>query len=46
MYATHPGLVLGFHGCDKSVADKIFAGEEDLVASKNPYDWLGSGIYF
>lgn len=46
MYTNHPGLVLGFHGCDKSVAEKIFAGKEDLVESTNSYDWLGSGIYF
>jgi len=46
MYTSHPGLVLGFHGCDKSVAEKIFAGKDELIASRNPYDWLGSGIYF
>ncbi len=41
-----PSLVLGYHGCDRSVAEKVFAGETDLTASKNSYDWLGHGTYF
>jgi len=43
-------LVVAFHGCDLSVAEKIIANESDaychLKPSKNPYDWLGDGIYF
>ena len=41
-----PGLVLGFHGCDRAVAERVLAGKEDLRTSKNPHDWLGSGSYF
>jgi hypothetical protein len=26
--------------------DKVIAGKENLLASTNDYDWLGSGIYF
>ena len=46
MYSTRPGLVLGFHGCDESVALKVLTGEEFLKRSVNDYDWLGHGIYF
>jgi hypothetical protein len=39
--------VLGFHGCDESVASGIFHGKMNhLDASQNQYDWLGAGIYF
>jgi hypothetical protein len=41
-----PGLVLGFHGCDETVANKILLGKDDLRESVNRYDWLGHGIYF
>jgi hypothetical protein len=47
LYHRVPGLVLGFHGCDAAVAESIFSGKEKhLKASKNQYDWLGSGVYF
>lgn len=39
-------LVLGSHGCDKSVADCVLAGNDTLQKSQKSYDWLGSGIYF
>jgi len=39
-------LVLGYHGCDKSVADRVLAGNETLRKSEKPYDWLGHGVYF
>jgi hypothetical protein len=39
-------LVVGYHGCDRSVAEKILRGEERFVASENKYDWLGKGVYF
>ncbi len=40
------GLVLGYHGCDKSIVDKIVATPQHLQKSENSYDWLGSGVYF
>ena len=46
MYKVRPGLVLGFHGCDQSVRNKVISGNEDLRRSINKYDWLGHGIYF
>jgi len=47
MYSTLPHFVLGFHGCDQSVADKIISSDRfHLQKSENDYDWLGHGIYF
>lgn len=46
MYISQPTLVLGFHGCDQTVAEEILAGRTRLLSSRNEYDWLGSGIYF
>lgn len=45
MYNKLSNLVLGFHGCDKSVRDAVVNGEK-LVKSINSYDWLGNGFYF
>ena len=39
-------FVLGYHGCDLSLARKIFAGKASPAASENDYDWLGHGVYF
>jgi hypothetical protein len=41
-----PSFLLGFHGCDREVAERVFAGEDDLRPSENEYDWLGHGVYF
>jgi hypothetical protein len=41
-----PSFVLGFHGCDRSVGEKILSGKEKLRQSRNKYDWLGNGVYF
>lgn len=46
MAQRYPGLVLGFHGCDRSIAERVVAGLDNIKASHNPYDWLGHGIYF
>lgn len=46
MYTISSGLILGFHGCDQSVVEKVIAGKEDLLPSNNLWDWLGNGIYF
>jgi hypothetical protein len=39
------GFVLGFHGCDASVAEKLL-GNTPFRLSQNEYDWLGEGAYF
>lgn len=46
MYTNVPNLVLGFHGCDKSVADDIINYRKPMNKSTNTYDWLGNGMYF
>jgi len=46
MYSSLPSFILGFHGCDKELAEAIFAGKKHLQKSTNEYDWLGNGIYF
>lgn len=47
LYQKLHGLVLGFHGCKKSVGESILRGDTiHLDHSKNKYDWLGNGIYF
>jgi hypothetical protein len=38
-------FVLGYHGCDATVARKITSGDDQLIISNNKYDWLGSGQY-
>lgn len=45
MHALSASFILGYHGCDEAVAEKVLAGE-DFKPSDNDYDWLGSGIYF
>mgnify|MGYP001765244939 CR=1 FL=1 len=45
MYSFLPSLILGFHGCDRDVAETVLAGKEPLTPSQNDYDWLGHGIY-
>jgi len=46
LYSTLPGLVLGFHGCDEEIGEKVLAGKTQLRKSENEYDWLGHGTYF
>jgi hypothetical protein len=42
---TGSGFVLGYHGCDESVAEGLVNGKQFAI-SKNDYDWLGEGAYF
>ncbi len=45
MYSPHPALVFGFHGTDEKIGRELINGAS-FKQSDNPYDWLGSGIYF
>lgn len=45
MHRLAPGLLLGFHGCDRKVAESLLSGE-NFKSSQNNYDWLGHGVYF
>ena len=44
MYAR--SYLLGFHGCDASVGERILSGKAQITSSTNDHDWLGSGAYF
>ena len=46
LYSHLPSFILGFHGCDASVARGVIGTGNHLKASRNEYDWLGSGVYF
>jgi hypothetical protein len=43
---VHHGLVVGYHGCDREVVQRVLMRGEMLRASRNTWDWLGTGIYF
>lgn len=45
MHNLSGGLVLGFHGCDEAVGEKLLSGEQ-FALSSNSWDWLGPGAYF
>lgn len=44
--ATYQRIVVAYHGCDASLAERVLAGNARLKVSTNSYDWLGEGIYF
>jgi hypothetical protein len=46
MYDVRPNLVLGFHGCDEVVCNALLNNPNDIRISKEPFDWLGHGMYF
>lgn len=46
MYDVRPNFIIGFHGCEKSDRDKLINQPNEILISKNPYDWLGNGMYF
>lgn len=45
MHRLTSAFVLGFHGCDQDMGDRLLAGTP-FKPSNNEYDWLGPGIYF
>lgn len=45
MHDLGAAFVLGYHGCDRNVAERLLGGDP-FVPSANAYDWLGSGVYF
>lgn len=47
LYEYQPSFILGFHGCDKKVGERVLSGDEaHLKPSEKKWDWLGHGIYF
>lgn len=45
MHNLSGGLVLGYHGCDAAVGERLLEGEQ-FQFSNNSWDWLGPGVYF
>jgi len=46
MYNVRPNLILGFHGCDHDVAQRLILSPNRIQKSEKPFDWLGHGMYF
>ena len=46
MARGYTSLVVGFHGCERSIGEKIVAGDVPFERSTGKFDWLGEGIYF
>lgn len=46
LYSSDPGLIIGFHGCDQEIRDRVVMHQTMLKSSKNEWDWLGDGMYF
>jgi hypothetical protein len=45
LHKLSASFVLGYHGCDIAVAEKLLKNQP-FKPSQNIYDWLGEGIYF
>jgi hypothetical protein len=46
MYHIKSNLIIGFHGCDARIRDKLLTNPNEIRISTKPYDWLGHGLYF
>lgn len=46
MYEMKDHLILGFHGCDEETCQQLINSPNEYHFNKNPYDWLGHGMYF
>jgi len=46
MYDSRPNLLIGFHGCEEAVKQKLINSSNSIQISRKPYDWLGHGMYF
>jgi hypothetical protein len=46
MYDFRPNLIIGFHGCDEAVSNALLNDPDKVKISKEPFDWLGHGMYF
>jgi hypothetical protein len=45
LHKLSASFVLGYHGCDAAVAEKLLKNHP-FKPSQNIYDWLGEGTYF
>lgn len=47
LYQRQTSFVLGFHGTDKSLVDRVITGKiRHLKKSEGTVEWLGHGVYF
>jgi hypothetical protein len=46
MYDIKPNLIIGFHGCEATVRDRLLIHPNEIKISTKPFDWLGNGMYF
>jgi len=46
IYSAEPGLIIGFHGCERVVCEAIISGRSQMRVSNKSWDWLGDGMYF
>jgi hypothetical protein len=46
LYSRRPSVTIGFHGCDAAKCRSLLNGDLPIIIALNPYDWLGSGMYF
>jgi len=45
LHRLSSAFILGYHGCDKRVGERLLGGSA-FTPSNNDYDWLGPGVYF
>jgi hypothetical protein len=45
LHRLSASFVLGYHGCDTRVAERLLKNQT-FNSSQNDYDWLGEGVYF
>lgn len=45
MYSSRSTIIIGFHGCDESVAQELLTKPKKVKISEKPFDWLGHGFY-
>lgn len=42
---SRSNLLIGYHGCDESVAKQLVSTTTKVKISEKPFDWLGHGFY-
>lgn len=46
MEALNSNFVLGYHGCDQTIGNRLLASRHAFKPTDNDHGWLGPGIYF
>lgn len=45
MYSKKDNLIIGFHGCKRSIFEYVRIQKIEIIPSSNDYDWVGSLLY-